>query len=164
MTQIVGTRVCEGVVPSRWIDYNQHMNVAYYVLAFDLGVDALWNEFGITDEYMSSTQGSTFGVECHVTYQRELHEGDPYLITSQVLGYDAKRIHQFQRLYRARDGVLSATCEWMNLHVDLDSRRVTPWPDDILRRIGEFAATQKDRTRPAEAGRVMTIRDPLYTL
>jgi acyl-CoA thioester hydrolase len=161
---MVGTIVCDGVVRSDWIDYNRHMNVAYYVLAFDLGVDALWNTFGITDTYISSTRGSTFGVECHVTYQKELHEGDPYIITTQVLGYDAKRIHQFQRLYHGRDGFLSATCEWMNLHVDLESRRVTPWPEDILRRIGEFAGSQVERARPAEAGRVMTIRDPVYTL
>jgi len=164
MTQMLGARVCEGAVRPEWIDYNRHMNVAYYVLAFDLGVDALWETLGITPEYVSSTQGSTFGVECHVTYQKELHEGDPYVVTTQVLGYDAKRIHQLQRLYHAEDGFLSATCEWMNLHVDLRARRVTPWPLHILRRIGEFAEAQAGQARPAEAGRVMTIKNPMYTL
>jgi acyl-CoA thioester hydrolase len=164
VTDLAGTSICEGAVRPEWIDYNRHMNVAYYVLAFDLGVDALWTQFGITEDYVAATRGSTFGVECHVTYQRELHEGDPYVITSQVLGYDEKRIHQFQRLYHARDRFLSATCEWMNLHVDLASRRVTPWPEDILQRIGSFSAAQAGQDRPAEAGRVMTIRSPIYTL
>ena len=164
MTKQVGMEVCRGAVQPEWIDFNQHMNVAYYVLAFDHGIDALWDTFGIKQEYVASEQGSTFAVECHVTYQRELHEGDPYIITTQVLGYDTKRIHQFQRLYQARDGFLSATCDWMNLHVDLDSRRVSPWPAEILARIEAYARAQPAQPRPDEAGRIMKIRNPIYAL
>ena len=164
MTGMEGTPVCEGIVRPDWIDANQHMNVAYYVLAFDLAIDALWNRFGITDEYIEVSAGSTFAVESHVTWQRELHEGDAYVITAQVLAYDDKRIHQFQRLYHAGEGFLAATCEWMNLHVDLGVRRVSPWPAGILARIAAFAATQKGQARPAEAGRRMAISRPLYEL
>jgi len=161
---MIGARVCEGVVQPEWIDINRHMNVAYYVLAFDLGIDALWSDFGIDDDYIGSGQGSTFGVECHISYLSELHEDDPYIITSQLLGYDEKRIHQFQRMYHATDGFLAATAEWMNLHVNLDARRVSPWPDAILERIAAFAGTQTGQQRPAEAGRRMSIRKPLYLL
>ena len=156
--------VCEGAVKSEWIDINQHMNVAYYVLAFDLGIDALWLEFGIDDQYIGSKRGSTFGVECHVSWLRELHEHDPYIITAQLLGYDEKRIHQFQRMYHADEGYLTATAEWMNLHVSLETRRVTPWPDDVLGRIAGFAAAQVREVRPQEVGQRMSIRNPLYTL
>jgi len=164
MTTKVGTLVCEGVVRPEWIDANRHMNVAYYVLAFDLAIDGLWNRFGITDEYIEKSAGSTFAVESHVTWQRELHEGDPYVITAQILAYDEKRVHQFQRLYHARQGFLAATCEWMNLHVDLGVRRVSPWPADILARIAAFAEEQQGQARPAEAGRRMAISQPLYAL
>jgi acyl-CoA thioester hydrolase len=166
MTRIdlLGTPVCEGAVLPEWIDYNRHMNVAYYLMAFDLAIDALWQEFGITEEYITATGGSTFAVECHVMYQRELHEGDPYVVTAQVLAYDDKRIHQFQRLYHAEKGFLSATAEWMNLHVDLGSRRVSPWPQPVLDRIAAFAAKQAGQARPDDAGRQMSIRQPLYSL
>ena len=164
MTAMTGTPVCEGVVMPEWIDFNRHMNVAYYVLAFDLGIDALWKRFGITDEYIEDTEGSTFAVECHVTYQRELHEGDAYVVTAQLLGYDEKRIHQFQRLYHADKGFLAATCEWMNLHVDLGVRRVSPWPPAILQRIAAFAEAQQDTIRPVEAGRRMSIERPIYAI
>lgn len=159
-----GTFICSGTVQPEWIDLNQHMNVAYYVLAFDLAVDALWDSYGITDEYVTESQGSTFAVESHVSYLKELHEGDPYIVTSQILGYDEKRIHQFQRLYHAEKGFLSATAEWMNLHIDMDARRVSPWPASILEKIAEFADKQRDQERPREAGRQMSIRNPLYTL
>ena len=159
-----GTAVCEGVVKPECIDFNQHMNVAYYVLAFDLGIDALWTDFGIDDEYIDSTKGSTFAVECHVCYLNELNENDPYVVTSQLLGYDEKRIHQFQRLYHAEAGFLAATAEWMNLHVNLDTRRVTPWPESVLAKIAAFSKTQAGQSRPAEAGHRMSIKKPLYTL
>ena len=162
--EVIGTVVCEGSVRTEWIDMNEHMNVAYYVLAFDLGIDALWDGFGISGEYIEKTSGSTFAVECHVTYQNELHEDDPYIVTSQILGYDEKRVHQFQRLYHAEQHYLAATAEWMNLHVSLETRRVCPWPASILERIASFADAQVGQARPKEAGKQMSIRNPLYTL
>jgi len=159
-----GTVVYQGEVLPEWIDVNDHMNVAYYILAFDHGVDALWEQFGITDEYMRSSRGSTFAVESHITYQNELLEGDPYVVTSQILGFDEKRIHQFMRLFHAKSESLAATAEWMNLHVNLDSRRVCPWPDSILHRIREFAEGQSDRSWPELAGRRIGIKQPLYSL
>jgi acyl-CoA thioester hydrolase len=164
MTEIIGTPVHEGRVLPAWIDFNDHMNVAFYVHAFDLGIDELWTRFGITEQYIADTRGSTFGVECHVRYLSELNLDDPYVVTSQILGYDEKRIHQFQRMYHGETRELAATAEWMNLHVDLDQRRVTPWPDAILEGIGQFAAAQTGQDRPAEAGSRMTIKSPLYTL
>ena len=161
---MLGTVVCEGKVKSEWIDMNGHMNVAYYVLAFDEGIDSLWDDFGISDEYITETSGSTFAVECHLTYQNELHEGEPYVVTSQLLAFDEKRIHQLQRMYHAEKGFLAATAEWMNLHVDLGIRRVSPWPDSILKLIGEFAKRQAGQTMPEEAGKKMSISKPLYSL
>ena len=164
LPEFLGARVYEGKVLPEWIDVNQHMNVAYYLLVFDYGVDALWTTFGITGEYISDTRGSTFAVECHVTYQNELHEGDPYVVTAQILAYDEKRIHQFQRIYHAEKGYLAATAEWMNLHVDLKSRRVSPWPESILTAIGEYATGQAGQAVPVEAGKQMAISKPLYCL
>jgi len=163
-SEILGARIADGIVKPEWIDANGHMNVAYYVLAFDLGVDALWEGFGITAEYIKRSYGSTFAVESHITYQQELVEGDPYFVTAQVLAFDAKRIHQFQRLYHAEQEFLAATGEWMNLHVDLEKRRVSPWPESILEKLGEYAAGQDEQAYPEEAGKQMDIRKPIYTM
>ena len=162
--ETVGTPVCEGIVQPEWIDVNQHMNVAYYVLAFDYAIDALWEIFGITEDYIEETRGSTFGVECHVSYLKELHQNDEYFITTQVLAYDEKRIHQFQRLYHTGEHFLAATAESMNLHVDLDARRVTPWPSLVLGRIGDFCSQQVEQSKPTKAGGQISIGQPLYRL
>jgi len=161
---MIGAVIHEGEVRPEWIDTNKHMNVAYYVLAFDLAVDTLWEQFGITDHYIETTRGSTFAVESHVTYRNELLEGDRYIVTAQVLGFDEKRIHQFQRIYHAEKEYLAATAEWMNLHVDLNSRRVSKWPDDTLGKIRQFSESQSDRSWPEEVGRRMKIQNPLFCL
>ena len=163
-SEVQGVIVTEGTVRPEWIDVNNHMNVAWYVAAFDLGIDSLWEHFGINDAYINGSQRSTFAVECHVTYQQELLEADPYIVTSQILAYDAKRLHHFQRLYHAEDGYLSATAEWMTLHVDLSVRRVSPWADEVLAAIGSFAARQPCTAKPAELCGHMLVKAPLYDL
>jgi len=153
-----------GNVLPEWIDINDHMNVAYYLLAFDQAVDALWARFGLTDEYVRAHNSSTIAVESHVTWQREVVEGAPYVVTVQILAFDDKRIHQFQRMYHAEEGFLAATCEWMNLHFDTSIRRVAPWPDEIRARVAEFADNQGKDPWPAEAGQHMLVRKPSFSV
>ena len=158
----IGTEVVRGTVLPEWIDVNNHMNVAYYVLAFDQAVDSLWEKFGITEEHINVSNSSTFAVESHITWQRELAVDAPYCITTQLLAYDEKRIHQFMRMYHAEQHFLAATAEWLNLHVDLDVRRVAPWPDRIQQCIDAFARSQDDWPWPREAGKQMHVARPLY--
>jgi len=162
--EMIGTVVSRGKVQPEWIDINNHMNVAYYVLAFDYGIDGLWNKFGITGEYIEQKKGSTFAVECHIEYKSELLLDDPYVITSQLVAYDEKRVHQFQRMYHGKEQYLVATAEWMNLHVSLESRRVTSWPGDILQNIGAFAESQRGQSKAEGLGKQMAVKKPLYAL
>jgi len=157
-----GVEIMHGHVLPEWIDVNDHMNVAYYVLAFDKGIDAMWARFGITDDYIREHRCSTFAAETHVRWIREVAEGDPYTITAQVLAYDAKRIHQFLRMYHGSEHYLAATAEWMNLHVDLTVRRVAPFADDILERLGGFVAAQGRDPWPEGAGRIMRVSKPVF--
>ena len=163
-SEIIGIEVSRGRVLPEWIDVNDHMNVAYYVLAFDLGIDSLWGRFGITDDHIQEMKSSTFAVESHVIYRRELKLDELFIVTAQLLAFDEKRIHQFQRLYHAEDRYLAATAEWMNVHVDLVTRRVAPWPTEILADIQRVAATQGDWAYPHEAGRQMRVPRPIFSV
>lgn len=160
--RVAGVIVHRDRVHADWIDVNRHMNVAYYVLAFDHAVDRLWQRFGIDSEYIETRNDSTFAVECHVTWQRELCAGDEFFVTSQVLAFDAKRIHHFMRMYDADKARLAATAEWMNLHVDLDNRRVSAWPEAVTAAMADFAAGQGVEPLPDEAGSRMRVRSPLW--
>ena len=161
---ILGVEVGRGRVLPEWIDLNNHMNVAYYVLAFDYAVDELWDRFGITDDHIKEMNSSTFAVESHVIYRREMTLDEPYFVTAQILAFDEKRIHQFQRMYHAEEQYLAATAEWMNLHVDLTTRRVAPWPAEILADIRKVAEAQGEWEWPKDAGRQINIQTPLFSM
>lgn len=161
---MIGMEVFRGTVLPEWIDVNKHMNVAYYVLAFDYGVDTMWQRIGITDDHIEEHASSTFAVESHVTWQREMKEAEPYVITTQLLAYDEKRIHQFMRMYHAEYEYLAATAEWINLHVDLNVRRVAPWPAHVLDQIAAVAESQTDLEWPEEVGKQISVKEPLYDM
>ena len=154
----------EGIVKPEWIDMNGHMNVAYYVKAFDLAIDIHWAELGITKEYIEKKGCSTFSVECHITYQNEMKVEEKYHISSQILAYDEKRIHVFQTMYKKNSEKTIATAEWMNLHVNLKTRKVSEWPKTVIQQLEKVCEMQPQITWPDEVGKKMKIKKPIYVL
>ena len=96
-------------IEPQWIDYNGHLNMAYYNVMFDRAIDELWLRLGIGPTYMKERHGSTFTAECHVRYLREIHLGDPVQVSILLAGADEKRLHTFEELRHATEGWLSAT-------------------------------------------------------
>jgi acyl-CoA thioester hydrolase len=140
-------------VEQDWIDYNGHLNMAYYNVLFDRAVDEAYELLGIGHDYLVRRHHSTFTAEVHVRYLRELHAGDPVRVTFQLLNYDAKRIHYFEQLFHAEEGWVSATSENMTLHVDMDAKKVAPLPDDVARRLANMKAAHGRLPVPEAAGR-----------
>ena len=87
-----------------WIDYNGHLNMAYYNVMFDRAIDELWLQLGIGPGYMRERGGSTFTAECHVRYIREIHLGDPVQVSILLVAADEKRLHTFEELRHAGEG------------------------------------------------------------
>jgi acyl-CoA thioester hydrolase len=150
----------ERVLPE-WLDYNGHMNVAYFVLIFDHGTDAFYPLIGLGKPYRQRTGKSTFAVESHVTYRKELSVNEEVMVTTQLLGFDQKRIHYFHTMWHADNGVQMATLEQLALHVDLTTRRVEPMPDDSRRLLEQMWLSHSTLTRPKEVGSVMAVRSKL---
>lgn len=147
-----------GVIRPEWIDYNGHMNVAFYVLAFDHGTDALLDYLGMDERYRADTGFTTYVLETHVTYDRELREGDAYRLETRLLDFDAKRLHYFQAMYHANAGFLAATTEIMLMHIDSRGPKATPMPAEVLARVEAVMAAHRNLPRPPQAGRVIGIR------
>jgi len=142
-------------VRSEWIDYNGHMNVAYYVLVFDRASDAFLESVGLGPSYAGRSDASVFAVEAHITYDREVVEGTPLAVTTQVLDADAKRLHLFHAMRHAREDYLAATTEVMLLHVDMTARRASPWPEAVRARLDPVVAAHAALERPTRAGRAV---------
>ncbi len=145
-------------VRPEWIDYNGHMNVAYYVLVFDHGTDALFDALDIGAAYRARSNCSLFAMEGHINYLAEVKEGDELRVTTQFLGHDDKRIHFFHRMFHVREGYLAATSELLGLHVDLTRRRAAPFPHDVRERLKAIATAHAGLARPPEMGRVIALK------
>jgi acyl-CoA thioester hydrolase len=145
-------------VETAWIDYNGHMNMAFYNLAFDRALDHVYDQLGIGAEYVRSGGGSCFTAEIHVNYLQELLEGDPIRVTFQLLDWDPKRLHFFEHMYHGSEGYLAATSEQLALHVDMANRRTAPFPAAVQTRLAALMTAHAALPRPPQVGRVMGIR------
>ncbi len=139
-----------------WIDYNGHLNMAYYNVLFDRGVDEIWSQIGFGADYLAATGCTTFSAEFHVCYLKELHLGAKVRASFQLLDYDEKRIHFYQELIH-EDGWISATGEGMGLHIDQSGPKVTAMPNNVLKNVATLFESHKSLARPERAGRQMGI-------
>jgi len=143
-------------VRHEWVDYNDHMNVAYYILVFDHGTDAVLDLLDIGEAYRERNNCSVFVAEAHVTYENEVHEGNELEVRSRVSGFDGKRLILYHEMFL--DDVLVATNEVLCLHVDLATRRSARIPDDTARRIDAAARAHASLGAPGRAGRAIALR------
>lgn len=127
-------------VRPEWVDHYGHMNLAYYLVAFDLATDRLWPALNLGASFRARGLG-TFAVESWQGYVREVVLDSPLCADSAVLAFDAKRLLIRHRLHHAEEGWLSAENEVLYLCVDLATRRVAAWPEDVL---AEFTAHRTD--------------------
>ena len=145
-------------VRSEWCDYNDHLNLAYYVLIFDHATDAFYDSLGLDRSYREATNCSTFAVESHTVYLAELLDGDEVFCTTQLLDYDERRLHYFHRLYHSEKRYLSATTELLAVHVDLGLRKTAPMTPGLLERLSRELEDHRHFPRPDQQGRVIGIR------
>jgi len=147
-------------VLTEWVDYNGHAHDSRYLQVFGDATDALLRYLGVDAAYLAAG-GSYYTVETHLSHLREASAGDGLDVTTQVLGFDEKRLHLFHQLHRSGDDVLLATAEQMLLHVDTTAGRARPARPEIRTRIAELAAAHAGLPKPERAGRA--IAAPAYT-
>lgn len=150
--------ILETHIKPEWIDYNGHMNVAYYLTVFDQAVDAFNDMVGLGADYRAETGNSLFALECRLTYQREVLVDEPIRITLQLLDLDEKRIHFFERMFHAEKNLLMATAEQLVTHVDLKRRHSSQMPPQVYRKLGAIRAAHSELPEPAEVTRTIGIR------
>jgi acyl-CoA thioester hydrolase len=143
-------------IEDQWIDYNGHLNMAYYHVLFDRTVDEAFDILGLGAGYVKRANASYFTLEAHVTYLRELYAGDEVRVALQILDFDSKRIHYVQQMVHG-DGWLSCMTENMVMHVDLTAKRSSPFPPEVLSRIEAMHAAHNALPVPPQVGHRIAI-------
>ena len=145
----------------QWIDHNGHMNLAYYVLAFDQATDAVYETWGLGFDYPDRENHSIFTIGINVDYLKEAFEGDPLEVRTQLLDMDHKRIHYVHSMYHDDSHRLLARNECLCINVDLSSRRSAPFPSSVVDKLRPVFDAHAELDTPDGVGRQLRIsRDP----
>ena len=140
-----------------WIDYNGHLNMAFYNVLFDRSSDDVFELLGVGPDYARQQKLTIFTAETHICYVQELHLAHRVTVSYQLIDHDAKRLRAYQEI-RHVDGWLAATCKSLSLHVDMSGPRVA----DFRRRdLGAHRCARRGpwrAARPERAGRAIGIK------
>ncbi len=136
-----------------WIDYNNHMNVAYYVMVFDQAMDEFLNLYGLGKAYTLGGHGSVFALQNHVHYMREVSVGTRLGVNLQLLDLDAKRIHVFFRMRDLSNDQVVSTSEILCIHVNVQTRRSAVFPAPQRQQLDVLFKDHSKLTKPEVAGR-----------
>jgi acyl-CoA thioester hydrolase len=140
------------LVPPEWVDYNGHMNDAYYFVASTEATEAFLDHVGLGEAYREESGCGIYTVESHLCFGASVRVGELLSYRSQLLGYDAKRLHIFHQLMTS-GGAEAATNELMFLHVELAGERVTAMPSERLAAVAALATEHAALPVPDQAGR-----------
>ena len=129
-----------------WTDYNGHMNVAYYVLIFDVyGAEKLMTEFKMGEDSAKKTSKSTMVVESHITYNQEVKEGDEVDVNLIYFDHDKKRLlYKLEMVHKSKRYLVS-TIESLSLYVDLNERKVAEFENEKIKIMDEFINKNKSK-------------------
>ena len=130
-------------VKKEWVDYNNHMNMAYYVLVFDQAWEVALEKFKMGGTAAKNLNRSTMVVETNTKYLNEVKEGEMVNVNLTYFDHDKKRLHLKCEMYEKETKTLAATMESLSLYIDLGKRKVTEFEEDKLKIMGEFIDENK---------------------
>ena len=146
-------------VLSEWIDYNGHMNVAYYTLAFDKALDFFFEDvLGIGPTFVEKNKEGPFALKASYNYFSELLEEESFFVDISILDFDSKRVHVFGEMRKDKSLELSAVFETVLMNMDLRARTVKQYPDQVLELFSIFKSSLVVDNIPIEIGKKITLK------
>ncbi len=145
------------VVRPDWVDYNNHLNDAFYLVIFSHATDHMMDQIGLDSIGRTRSNYSLFTAELHLNYLKEVKVDTQVRVETTILGHDAKRLHIFHTMYRGEETEPVATNEQMQLSIDMAGPRVSPFQPEVQTRIEKIAAEHAKLKKPAQMGRSITL-------
>lgn len=150
----------EAVVTDEFIDANGHMNIRHYLELDAIGADRVMQQVGIVDAYREQRRMGAFTAEQHLLYYSELHLEEQLTVHPRVIDRSAKAVHMMVFLLDATHQRLANTMELMMVHVDLDTRRPTDFPPDVITSLDSVLEQHRALDWEAPLCGAMGIRRP----
>ena len=131
-------------VIKEWVDYNNHLNMAYYVLIFDQACEVLLEKFKMGAESAKTEKRSTMVVETNTKYISEVKEGNEVDTMLTFFDHDKKRLHLKLEIIEKKTKKVSASIEWLSLYVNLETRKVTEFENKKVAIMNNFIEQNKN--------------------
>ena len=128
-----------------YTDYNNHLNVAYYVRIFDIAADVMLDNFNMGGESAKENKKTTFVAEMHTIYNQEVRLGEQVETHITYVDHDKKRIHYRLSMFHKGKKYLAATNEVLSLYVDLGQRKVVEFDPDRLKVMDDFIKSNSSK-------------------
>ena len=132
-------------VKQEWVDYNDHMNMAYYVLIFDQALEVALEKFKMGESAAKDLNRSTMVVETNTKYLREVKQGEEIDIHMTYFDHDKKWLHIKMEMIEKSEKKISANIEWISLYIDLNQRKVTEFEEEKLKLMDKFIEDNKTK-------------------
>ena len=139
----MSVHIANQIIKKEWTDYNNHMNMAYYVMVFDQIWENMLEKFTMGENSAKTNKRSTMVVETHTTYNNEVKQGEEVEINVTFFNHDKKRLHFKLEMIETSSKKLSATLESLSLYIDLDKRKVTEFEDQKVKLMDRFIEENK---------------------
>ena len=139
----MSVHIANQIIKEEWTDYNNHMNMAYYVLVFDQIWEIMLEKFKMGENSAKTDKMSTMVVETHTTYNNEVREGNEVEINLTFFDHDKKRLHFKMEMIEKTSRKLSATLEMLSLYIDLNKRKVSEFEDEKVKLMDDFINLNK---------------------
>ena len=139
----MSVHIANQIIKKEWTDYNNHMNMAYYVLVFDRVWENILDKFKMGENSAKTTKRSTMVVETHTTYNNEVKEGEEVEINLTFFDHDKKRLHFKLEMIEKSTKKLSATIEMLSLYINLNLRKVSEFEEDKIKLMDDFINLNK---------------------
>ena len=134
----MSVHIANQIIKKEWTDYNNHMNMAYYVLVFDQVWENMLEKFKMGENSAKTKNMSTMVVETYTTYNNEVKEGDEVEVNLTFFDHDKKRLHFKMEMIEKSSQKLSATLEMLSLYIDLNKRKVAEFEDEKIKIMNDF--------------------------
>ena len=132
-------------IVNEWTDYNNHMNLSFYILVFDKAAEKILSKFNMGEEAAKKAKRSTMVVETHTTYNHEVKEDNDVDVYLSYCDHDKKRLHYKLEMYEKSKNVLSATTEVLALYINLDLRKVAEFEEEKILIMNNFIDENKSK-------------------
>jgi acyl-CoA thioester hydrolase len=148
------------IIRPDWLDYNGHLNEAYYLLVFSHATDALIDLIGMDDAWRRANGMTVYTLETHIRYLQEVGAGVEVQVDCRVLELDAKRLRLFHRMKRSGDAAMLATAEMLLVNIDTSGPRSAPWATPVRACLDRLQELHAHQPLPDGAGRSISLERP----